>query len=327
MDALLQHTVPSLNDAWIRAALGGATQAFIAFVLIVTRVSGMLVIGPVFGHPDLPIQMKAFLAITLSLLLTPTLIGAGSNTVFTHLDLNHDGHLVPAEIPAPWEDSAKRMRAAVGKGPDAPLNADEFRLSLPYPNSVADLAWLLTAEFGLGLALGLGVLTIMSGLQLAGNIIDSQLGVSLGEVFNPEFEVPTSFSSDLLYLVGTVILLGLGGHVLMIKTLAETFRTLPVGYAFISPPALDLLRDLVHQSLALALQVAAPVLATLTIVGLAMGYLGHTIPQVNVLTMGFPIRTLVGLLVFLLALVNMGDRIATAIPQVIDQLRQSLMGH
>lgn len=327
MNDLLPQAVQSFSDAWIQAALGGATQAFVAFVLVVTRVSGLLVIGPVFGHPDFPLQMRVLLVMMISLLLTPTLLTADGQSVFKNLDANRDGQLVSEEIPNPWQEPALRMRAAAGKPADAPLTAAEFRLTLPFPSSLADLAWLVIAEFGLGLALGLGVMTVMSGLQLAGNLVDAQLGVSLGEVFNPELETPTSFSSDLLYLLGTVVLLGLGGHVMMISTLAETFRALPVGYAFVSPPALDLLRDLVNQSLALALQIAAPILATLSIVGLAMGYLGHTIPQVNVLIMGFPIRALAGLLVFVAALSGMGDRIAQTLPAVMDQLRLSLTGH
>lgn len=326
MNDLLLNPLSTFSDAWIRAALGGATQAFVAFLLVITRVSGLLIIGPVFGHPDLPVQMRVLLAITLSLLITPAVVGGSSQTVFTHLDLNRDGMLSSEEIPPPWEQTALRMRDQAGKAPDASLTAAEFRLSLPLPSSLADLLWLIAGEFALGLALGLGVMTVMSGLQLAGNLIDSQIGVSLGEVFNPELETPTSFSSDLMYLLSTVLLLSLGGHVLLISTLVETFRAIPVGYAFVSAPAIELLKNLVHQSMALALQISAPVIATLSLVGLAMGYLGHTIPQVNVLVMGFPIRTMVGLFVVVLALAGMGDRVATILPGVIDQLRLVLTG-
>lgn len=327
MDALLRqiHLQP-FSDAGLSALLQGTTQTFIAFVLVVTRVSGLLVIGPMFGHPDIPLQMRVLLAIALSLLLTPSAVGLHGQAVFSHLDGDHSGLLEPAEVPAIWESTVAELRTREGKPSDAALTAADFRLKFPFPESLLDLAWLVAAEFGLGLALGLGVLIIMTGLQLAGNLIDSQLGVSLGEVFNPELETPTSFSSDLLYLLGTVLLLGVGGHILMISALVDTFRALPVGYAQLSVPALEFLRNLVHQSFSLSLQVAAPIIGTLAVVGLTMGYLSHSIPQINVLTMGFPVRTLVGLWVVIMSLTAMGERWSTTFGAVLEQLRFLLTG-
>jgi flagellar biosynthetic protein FliR len=57
-----------------------------------------------------------------------------------------------------------------------------------------------------------------------------------------------------------------------------------------------------------------------------MGFLGHTIPQLNVLVIGFPVRTLVGLIVFGLALPGIADILARILPGGIQQLRDTLMG-
>src|SRR5205823_6307896 len=119
-----------------------------------------------------------------------------------------------------------------GKKPDDSLTPAEFRLDLPLPKSLLDYAWFAVAEFGLGLAMGLGVLTIVSALQLAGYLIDQQTGVSLGEVFNPELDTSSSLTGETLHWLGTAIFLLIGGHVLVITALIDTFHTLPVGYAF-----------------------------------------------------------------------------------------------
>ena len=199
--------------------------------------------------------------------------------------------------------------------------------SLNVPSTILDFAWVGIGEFSLGLVLGLGVLTILSGLQLAGEIIDQQTGIALGEISNPGFEINGSVTGQFLFMLGVTLLLimePVGGHLMMVSVLVETFQTLPVGEAYVSASAVELLRDLVHQSLVLGVQVAAPLLATMTLVALTMGFLGHTVPQVNVLIVGFPIRAMISLLVIAVTLSGVGRVVIDLVPSVIDDIRQIL---
>jgi flagellar biosynthesis protein FliR len=65
----------------------------------------------------------------------------------------------------------------------------------------------------------------------------------------------------------------------------------------------------------------------MAVVGLAMGFLGHTIPQFNVLVMGFPVRTLAGLVILGLAIPGIADVLARVLPEGIRHLRDVLTGH
>ncbi len=306
--------------------LRGATSLFVAFTLIVTRMSGMTIIGPIFGHPNIPMQIRAFLVLAMSLVITPALLGSNQQRTFGLLDRNHDQVLAFDEIPRSFEAQFEKLTGQAGKEISDGLTADEFRLSLPLPGSVLEYAWLALVEFAVGLALGLGVMTIVSGLDMAGNLIDAQIGTSMGSVFNPEFDTDASLSGEMLHQLGLVIFLIVGGHHLILSALIDTFQTLPVGYAWVSPSAIDMLNGLVRQSLVLAVQVAAPIMAMMAVVGLSMGFLGHTIPQLNVLVVGFPVRTLVGLVIIGLALPGIADALARVLPAGIQQLRDVLMG-
>jgi flagellar biosynthetic protein FliR len=262
----------------------------------------------------------------MSIVITPALLGMDQQRTFDLLDRNRDRVVTRDEIPESLALQFESLLERSGKREGAGLTADEFRLSPPLPATLVEYAWLALVEFGMGIALGLGVMTIVSGLQMAGSLIDAQIGVSLGSVFNPEFENDASLSGELLHQLGLVIFLIVGGHHLIISALMDTFQALPVGYAWVAPPAIDLLSGLVQQSLVLAVQISAPVMATMAVVGLAMGFLGHTIPQLNVLVMGFPVRTLVGLIVFGLAVPGIADILARILPGGIQQLRDVLMG-
>jgi len=82
----------------------------------------------------------------------------------------------------------------------------------------------------------------------------------------------------------------------------------------------------VHQSLVLGVQVAAPLLAAMSLVALTMGFLGHSIPQINVLVIGFPIRVVVSLCVLAMSLSGAARALVDAVPTAIDALYHALAG-
>ncbi|MEM1060896.1 MAG: flagellar biosynthetic protein FliR [Planctomycetota bacterium] len=202
---------------------------------------------------------------------------------------------------------------------------------LTVPDDFVSLAVSVAGELILGLAAGLGMTVILSGLQLAGELIDQQSGVSLGAVVNPGFEeLSGSISGRFLFLWGSVLFVMLGpfgGHLRVVGGLLETFRTLPPGSATLDPAAVDLLRDLVQVSCVLALRVAGPVLAAMALVALVTGFLGHSVPQVNVLTLGFPIRAMVATFVLALSLTGgaeaVTDTLADSLDRITDLFRAS----
>ncbi len=328
MESLLSNLpLDALRSPDIAHLLQGATGAFIAFTLVVTRMSGMVIQGPMFGHPNIPLQVRVFLVLAMSLVITPVLIGTNRQQTFQALDRNGDGELTVAESPQSLAAPVAKLLERAHKNPEAGLTVDEFFLTFPVPESLFEYAWLILIEFALGIALGLGVSTIVAGLQMAGSLIDQQIGMSMGSVFNPEFQTDASLSGEMLNQLGLAVFLIAGGHHLMISALVDTFQTMPVGYAWVSVDVIELLNNFVHQSLVLAVQISAPIMAMMALVGLAMGFLGHTIPQLNVLVVGFPVRTLAGLFLMGLIFPAITEALARVLPGGIEQLRQALLGH
>ena len=304
-----------------------ATLQFYAFTLVLVRMSGLMVIGPALGTSAIPVNIRVFLVLVLSLLITPTL-NSHSRTMFQRLDSNGD-HLVSVdEVPDSLRERFNRRAAEMPRQNVVAMTESEFTAELKIPPTIANYLWVIIGEFSLGFVLGFGVKTVLSGLQLAGQMIDQQAGLALAEVFNPGFDTNTSLSGTFLFMFGVTVFLLLepvGGHLMMISALIETFQTIPVGEAFVSVTAVELLRDLVHQSLVLAIQVAAPLLAGMSMVALAMGFLGHTVPQINVLIIGFPIRAVTNLLILSLTLSGAARVVVDVIPKVIDHLRSVLV--
>lgn len=310
------------REAILQAVTSQAETAVVAFVLIVTRLTGLFLIGPVFGHPAAPIQIRVFLVLAVSLVLTPAILGMSTGKTLARYDVNADGVIDAAETPPGLAPEFARIRRESRLEGEAAVPVSSLPAGFPPPTSVIDLVRQMTGELLLGLGLGLGVLIWVSAMQFAGYLVDQQTGVSLGEVFNPELDVNSSVSGELLYWLGAAVFLLVGGLGLAIRTLIDSYSQLPLGYALVPEATYDVLIKLVGQSLVLVLQIAAPVLTTTAIVGLAMGLMSHTVPQLNVLIIGFPVRTLAGMMVLLVALARMTEAFAAALPGVLERIRE-----
>lgn len=329
---MLDHIVdpllaPFVSEPTGRMLLGWGIAQFVTFSLVVLRVAGLMTIGPLYGNRTIPMRAKALFAVAMGALLTPTL-AQQSAVGFERLDVDGSGFIERDEVPDLLLPRFDSRLAHLGRIQSEKLRPSEWPAMPPLPRDVAEYAKIGVTEFSIGLTLGLGVATLLSGLQFAGEMIDQQTGIALSEVFNPGFEeLDGSVTGRFLFLFGTTVFLvmpPLDGHLVLLAALIETFQTLPVAEATITTPTIELLSSLVHASLILALQVAAPVLATMSLVALSMGFLGHTVPQVNVFVIGFPIRAAVNLGILIITFSGASAAVVDAISLALDELRFSL---
>lgn len=325
MDTLLPAFQADSTDAlWREASLQGAFHAVVACSLVALRLAGALSIGPLFGHPHIPLTVRALIVLGLSLVLTPALLNVDSSGMFARLDDDHDGRLFAIEVSPALSAHVQHLLVQAGKTESQPLLAEEFHGALPLPRTVVAYVQLGLAELAVGLALGFGVLVIFSALQTAGSLIDQQLGITLGAALDPEAAAAGDITGPLLQQFGLILFLLAGGHLLLLSAVLDTFQALPVGAAWVDFSLIDLLQALVQQSLSLALRVAAPVLVTLFLSGLALGYLGRTLPHVGSALLSLPLRALIGMAILSLSLTIGGDLVTRTLSQTILQLRDAL---
>ena len=97
---------------------------------------------------------------------------------------------------------------------------------------------------------------------------------------------------------------------------------MPIGEAVIPRDTAFVLTGLVHKSLVLAVRVAAPVLAALSLITLTLGYVGRSMPQVNQLTLGFPLRVCTGLFVLGLSLSGILEVVVDAVPEALGEVQK-----
>jgi len=178
------------------------------------------------------------------------------------------------------------------------LIAIEDGLSLWYmPAAIA-------SEIMIGLVLGMGAMMPIVGLQLAGQTADQQMGIGLAGIINPELEDETGVSGQFYYILAITLFLILGGHRILLSTLVSSFGHVPLGGFMPDGQALSLVLGLFKSAFELALRVAAPLICLVFLETIAMGFLARTAPQLNILSVGFSLRIIVGVIVMIAAMSN-----------------------
>lgn len=182
----------------------------------------------------------------------------------------------------------------------------------------------LLNETLLGLLLGLGIMILLSGVQLTGQIISQLGGTALADAFEPTLEENVPVFSQLLYFLTLAMFVLLDGHRLLTEAVLDTYVWLPPGRSALGQSYVTALTTLLRQSFLLGIRAAAPAMTALLLATLVLGLIGRTLPQINILVVGFSVNALltVGCL-----FVSLGA-IAWAFPQqatiAIDLLRDAI---
>jgi flagellar biosynthetic protein FliR len=154
----------------------------------------------------------------------------------------------------------------------------------------------------IGIAMGLVLRVVFAALDLMGEIISLQMGLSFATFFDPVAGGQTAVVGEFLTLIATLVFLSLNGHLLMIDALARSFEWLPVSATLPHKGGWLILARFGASIFASGLLMALPVVTALLITNIALGVLTRAAPQLNLFAIGFPITLTVGFGVLLLAL-------------------------
>jgi flagellar biosynthetic protein FliR len=165
---------------------------------------------------------------------------------------------------------------------------------------------LLAREIMLGMLIGLTVRLLIQGMQLFGEIVATLGGVQTGEDLDITTNAPIPVISRLTGMLCAAIFLGMGGHRWMLDGVLQSFRVMPPGQVAWHAGWLEpLLHDL-SASMVAGLQSGAPLIIALLLANLLTGLISRTLPQLNVLIVGFHLNALVMLSVLCVSIGSVG---------------------
>jgi flagellar biosynthetic protein FliR len=164
-----------------------------------------------------------------------------------------------------------------------------------YPTDLWGFVPLISGEIMIGAILGFTVRLFLASVQIMGQLAGFQMGFSVANVLDPMSGTQVSVLAQFCYLMALLVMFSVGGHLVFFEALADSFRLLPVGGFTLRKALFEQLMSLTAQMFVLALRMGLPVIGALLFTQTAMGILAKTVPQMNILMVGFPITITVGL--------------------------------
>ena len=160
------------------------------------------------------------------------------------------------------------------------------------------------SETLIGLALGMGAALLVGAASVAGDIMGMQIGLSGAAVLDPMTNTQENALGSFSALFATTLLLAVDAHLVMIDAIAKSAIVAPIGGTIHFAGVLTLVKS-ASVLFGLGLQFAAPVIAAVLVGNTALAILSRAAPQLNVLSVAFPVQIGIGLV-----------GLATAIPFV-----------
>jgi flagellar biosynthesis protein FliR len=172
----------------------------------------------------------------------------------------------------------------------------------PMPSSLLELGSLVGFELLVGVAIGFLASLPLLATELGGMIVGQQLGLGFARVYNPAMESDADVIGQMLFYLALSVFIAVGGLEIIFSMLLNTFGNIPPGAFRISGDFMALAAGLLTSAFELAIRVAAPVLCLVFLESFALGFMNKTAPAFNILSLGFPIRIMLGTVALIAAL-------------------------
>ena len=242
------------------------------FILVLFRLAGIMLFAPMLGSVTIPIPIKVFIVLTLSVAVFPLV----TETVQT---------LPPA-----------------------------------LPSNLVEAAFEVASEMLIGLSMGFALALMFVGIQLGAEMVSQQMALSLARVIDPMTNISTELLSQLYLLMATLIYVLMNGHHALIRALVDTFQVVPLMGAGFDQSIIATFVSILTGAFMLGIRIAGPALAAIFLATIAMGFISRTMPQLNILAAGFPIRICLALVLMIASLGTVFLLVQNTIVNVLSQI-------
>jgi flagellar biosynthesis protein FliR len=209
-------------------------------VLLAMRLTGLVLVAPVFSATVVPGSVRTALIVLFTMLLSPIAAHAATTAP----------HVTPV--------------AALG-------------------------------EMLVGFSIGLSVAIVVGAAEAAGDVIAVQIGLSGASLLDPLNNQTSPVLANFLSMFTVTLLLVLNVHLDMIAAIGASLKAIPVGTALDLQRGVSAMISLGGTLFLVGLRFAAPVIAAVMIGNAMLAVLTRAAPQLNILSVAFPLQIGLGL--------------------------------
>ncbi|MBN2563506.1 MAG: flagellar biosynthetic protein FliR [Phycisphaerae bacterium] len=179
----------------------------------------------------------------------------------------------------------------------------------------------LVGELLVGEVLGLGAGLVFLAVEIAGKVVSHQSGMALGEVFNPVMNAPSTVLDQVWFYGVLMFFLAMGGHLAVVNVLLGSFEQVPPMMMVFDGTLGEFVVGILRSTFEMALRLCGPVVLALLLTSLIMGFLTKTMPQLNILSVGFSFKIVTAWFILAITISFSDGMIADGVAEGLDQIR------
>ena len=222
----------------------------VIFVIIFTRIGGMIASAPLFSHYPMPEQVKIWLSALVAFILFPMI----SSTI----------HIVmPTDFPG--------------------------------------LFIYLLREFAVGFMIGFIMNLIFAAVQIAGEFISIQIGISMSQMLDPVTGASSPILSQMFIILASFVFLALNAHQWLFAAIYKSYTAFPPGLDFVfTGGVVENILHLSGQMFFIAISMILPVFCVMFVSEVLMGFMSKMMPQMNIFMVAIPFKIYIGVILILM---------------------------
>ena len=196
----------------------------------------------------------------------------------------------------------------------SPVLAPQAETALAALSTPGTAIGTIVTELGIGVAAGFVVAIVVAAIQTAGHFIAQEMGMTVASAIDPLTSIQSTILSQMMSSFSIVLFIIMDFHHHLIRLITQSFQALPVGFMhagmgsstwassikfFVGERGKELFEN--------AAQMAMPFTVTLLLVTVAMAFLARAVPEMNIFVLGFILRIVIGMGVFIVLLPVVAD--------------------
>jgi len=139
-------------------------------------------------------------------------------------------------------------------------------------------------------------------IKFAGAWMDTHIGLSMISLFDASSQSTSTLLSNIFHWIGIMVFFLIDGHYMLIKSLIESFQVVSLGTTIIYQETINQVFLSISQYFIIGLKIAIPIVLIIIIADVCMGLVSRSVPQLNVMILGMPLKILVGFLCIIIAM-------------------------
>ncbi|KEI13168.1 flagellar biosynthesis protein FlhB [Clostridium novyi B str. ATCC 27606] len=176
-------------------------------------------------------------------------------------------------------------------------------------------------EITTGLTFGFITNICFSCIRYAGAFMDLQVGFAMITMFDPNSNSNVTLIERLLYWFSLIVFIIVDGPRMIIKIFIESFNVIHIGKFILNQNSAMHVINVFVKYFQLGIRIAIPIVLIIILTDLTMGLIAKTVPQLNIMILGMPVKIILGLSVIALSLPVICNIIISSFNNITESIR------